>query len=173
MKRAMVASLLLLSLLQVSSFGWERDDLVMHPECSHCGMNRKNFAHSRMLVNHGGEAPTGVCSIYCTAKELLINRDQEPDAILVADYSTHELIDAFRAYWVLGGSRTGVMAEEAKWAFQKKEDAMAFIRDHGGRLIAFEEAIAASYLDMYEDMKTLRRMKLEYRHAGKAKPYDG
>jgi len=56
------------------------------------------------------------------------------------------------------------MTKRAKWAFEKKEDAGAFIKDNGGKIAAFDEAIKAAYEDMYEDTKMIRekrKMKMQ------------
>ena len=49
---------------------------------------------------------------------------------LVQNYmSKHVLqIEAETAYWVIGGSKMGVMTARAKWAFESKESADAFMK---------------------------------------------
>jgi nitrous oxide reductase accessory protein NosL len=37
----------------------------------------------------------------------------------VSDYNTNRLIDAKKAYWVVGGNKSGIMTKRAKWAFEK------------------------------------------------------
>jgi hypothetical protein len=64
----------------------------------------------------------------------------------------------------------GVMTKRAKWAFEKKDDAEKFISGNGGTLAAIDEAVKASYEDMYQDTKMIRekrKMKkksMEYGH---------
>ena len=65
--------------------------------------------------------------------------------ILVADYNTKTLIPAEKAFWVIGGSKLGVMTKRAKWAFTEKGEALKFIKDNGGRLATFDEAIKATF----------------------------
>jgi nitrous oxide reductase accessory protein NosL len=60
----------------------------------------------------------------------------------VADFNTLKLIDARTATWVIGGKERGVMSNVPKWAFATKQAAEAFIRDNGGRLATFDEALA-------------------------------
>jgi len=48
------------------------------------------------------------------------------------------------------------MTQRAKWAFEKRADADAFIRGHGGSLATFDDAIKATFEDMYADIKTVR-----------------
>ena len=66
------------------------------------------------------------------------------------------LVDAEKAYWVLGGNKPGVMTKRAKWAFAKKEDAEKFMAENGGSAITFEQAFKAAYEDMYADTKMIQ-----------------
>lgn len=76
-----------------------------------------------------------------------------PEVILVGDYTTKRLIDAERAVWVIGGKKTGVMSIKGKWAFENKEDALSFIRENGGQISSFDEAMKVTFEDMYEILK--------------------
>ncbi|MFN3480171.1 MAG: nitrous oxide reductase accessory protein NosL [Thermodesulfovibrionales bacterium] len=150
-----------------------QDDIKAIPSCKYCGMDREKFSHARMLIEYEDGSSTGTCSIHCTAIELSVNLDKTIKSILVGDYNTKKLIDAEKAIWVMGGSKMGVMTKRAKWAFEKKEDAEAFIKENGGKTATFEEALKAAYEDMYEDIKMIRekrkmmRQKMEHRHEHK------
>jgi copper chaperone NosL len=143
-------------------FGQAQNDLQKHPECKYCGMKRKNFANSRMVLDHQRGKSVGVCSVFCAAKDNIENVDDPPVSVKVGDYTSQRLIDAVTATWVIGGSKPGVMTDRAKWAFARKEDALAFIKRYGGELIDYDTAMKASYEDMYEDMRVLKQMKLEH-----------
>jgi nitrous oxide reductase accessory protein NosL len=93
------------------------------------------------------------------AVDLALNIDKTPKTIQVADFNTKNLIDAEKAVWVIGGDKPGVMSKRAKWAFEKKEDADAFIKSNGGALADFETAIKAAYEDMYADTKMIRERR--------------
>jgi hypothetical protein len=122
-------------------------------------MDRKTFAHSRMLLVYEDGSQLGSCSLHCVAVDLALNIDKTPKTIQVADFNTKSLIDAQEAVWVLGGAKPGVMSKRAKWAFEKKEDADAFIKANGGALVDFETAIKAAYEDMYSDTKMIRERR--------------
>ncbi|HEX2770467.1 MAG TPA: nitrous oxide reductase accessory protein NosL, partial [Geobacteraceae bacterium] len=62
-------------------------------------------------------------------------------SLKVADYNSRKLIDARPATWVIGGSKQGVMTEVPKWAFAKKDDAQKFVKENGGRVTTFDEAL--------------------------------
>jgi copper chaperone NosL len=170
MKRVwLVACLAIYLLLQsLPVFAQRQNDLKQHPDCQYCGMDRKYFAHSRMLVRHQDGTSVGVCSIFCAAKDYLRDVDDEPEYMQVGDYNSKKLIDASKAYWIMGGKKSGVMTNRAKWAFEYKKDALAFIKKYGGELIDFNRAMKASYEDMYEDIRAFKQLKLEHdrrRHA--------
>lgn len=140
-------------------------DVAHAPSCKHCGMDRDRFGHSRMTIEYEDGKMVGTCSLHCTALELALSLDGTPKAIKVADMGTRQLVDAEAAVWVLGGSRPGVMTKRAKWAFAERAAAEAFVKEHGGTIVGFEDALRASYDDMYQDVKMIR----EKRKAMKAK----
>jgi len=156
MKRWLVFVLAALILSLSAGFCLAQDDVAKQASCKYCGMDRKTFAHSRMLVTYEDGSSMGTCSLHCTAVELALNIDKTPRTIEVGDFKTKKLIDAEKAFWVIGGSKTGVMTKRAKWAFENKADADAFIKENGGKPASFDEAIKASYEDMYTDTKMIR-----------------
>lgn len=139
------------------------DDCAAYASCRHCGMDRRQFAHSRLLITYTDSVTSAVCSIHCAALDLALHLSSRPQRIEVGDYRTHELIDAGTARWVIGGNRMGVMTRRAKWAFATQQSADDFIREHGGQLGDFSEALKASYEDMYDDVNMLRKKRSERR----------
>ena len=136
-----------------------QEDIKQSPGCKYCGMDRQKFDFSRMLIEYEDGTSIGVCSLHCAAVELATNIDKTPKAIMVADFGTKGLIDAEKASWVLGGSKPGVMSKRGKWAFEKKENAEAFVKTNGGALASFDDVIKAAYNDMYEDTKMIREKR--------------
>lgn len=148
----------------ISSITWNpvimaAEDTNKISSCKHCGMDREKFAHSRMLIRYDDGSEVGTCSIHCTAIDLAGTLDKTPAAVLVADYGTKELVDASKATWVIGGAKSGVMTAKAKWAFQKREDAQQFIKENGGTLATYEEAMKAAYEDMRADSEMVREKR--------------
>ncbi|MEI6153272.1 MAG: nitrous oxide reductase accessory protein NosL [Deltaproteobacteria bacterium] len=131
-------------------------DVDKHKACSYCGMDRGQFAHSRVLITYDNGTEFGACSLHCAAVDLAVNLDKTPKSIQVGDYTTKKLIDAEQAFWVIGGNKPGVMSKRAKWAFENKVDAEAFVKANGGSIATFDEAIKAAYEDMYADTKMIR-----------------
>ena len=136
--------------------------------CFHCGMLKSEHAHSWVIIEDENDRRTEVCSIHCAAIDLVINKDTLIKKITVADYNTKKQIDAYKAYWVIGGDLPGVMTTNAKWAFAKHDDAVAFVKEHGGRLAVFEEVIRTAFVDLYEDTMAVKRKKMMQKkeHAG-------
>jgi copper chaperone NosL len=88
--------------------------------------------------------------------DLATNIDKAPKAIRISDYKTKKLINAEKAYWVVGGNKQGVMSRRGKWAFEKKTDADAFLKINMGKRASFEEAVKMAFQDMYDDTKMIR-----------------
>ena len=155
----------------IVAYGQALPDVQAHKNCKYCGMDREKFAHSRMLIEYEDGSSVGACSIHCVAVDLAQALDKKPKAILVADYNKKDLIDAEKAFWVIGGKKPGVMTKTAKWAFADKKDAEAFIKENGGKLANFDDAMKASYEDMHNDTKMIRekRAKMKAMHQGEKK----
>ena len=116
-------------------------DVKKHQSCPHCGMDREKFIYSRMLITYADGSTAGTCSIHCAATAQKTYKDKPVKSVEVADYNTKKLLNVEKAFWVIGGSKRGVMTIYAKWAFEKKEDATAFIKKNHGKLITYKEVL--------------------------------
>jgi nitrous oxide reductase accessory protein NosL len=152
------------------NFLFAQEDIQKHKACPYCGMNREQYAYSRVLVSYDDGSETGLCSLHCTAVELSLKLDKTPNSIQIGDYNTKKLIDAEKATWVIGGNKPGVMSKNAKWAFEKKADAEAFITGNGGTLATFDQAMKAAYEDMHSDTKMIRDRRKMKRMQNPAEP---
>lgn len=150
MKNLWTALLLCLSLVTVCLAG-EKVEAPL--ECQQCGMDRTFFAHSRMIVTYTDGISTGTCSINCVVTDLNAAKGKEVKSYQVADYMTKKLIDAKSATWVIGGMKKGVMTTVAKWAFADKKGAESFIKENGGNLATFAEALKATENERAKDMQ--------------------
>ena len=162
MKKGLFWVILLIVSLMVPELTWAQDDIKKHASCKYCGMNRTQFAHSRVFIEYEDGSTEGTCSIHCAAVDFALNIDKIPKAIYVGDYNTKQLVEVEKAIWIIGGNKPGVMTKRAKWAFAKKEDADKFKAENGGELGTFEQAIKMAYEDMYQDTKMIqerRKMK--------------
>jgi len=160
MKGILAAALFcLFSLSGLPTFAAGLADVEKHPCCQYCGMDRETFAHSRVLIEYEDGSASAACSLHCAAVDLANNIDKTPTRIAVADYYSKKLIDAEKAYWVVGGGKQGVMTSHAKWAFEAQGDAEKFQKANGGARVGFDEAIRAAYNDMYGDIKQIRERR--------------
>lgn len=139
-------------------------DIERHKTCKLCGMDRKTYKHSRVLIEYDNGTAQGFCSLHCAAANLAVLLDKTPKSIKVADLESKQLINAESATWVVGGRLRGVMTMQGKWAFATKERAEEFLKENGGKITSFDLAMRYAYQDMYEDT----RMARERRHANTA-----
>jgi nitrous oxide reductase accessory protein NosL len=119
-------------------------DIEDHRSCVYCGMDRKAYGFSRVLVLYEDGGAAGICSLHCAVVELDANQRRKVKSLLVADRVTRTLIDAEKAFWVMGGKKSGVMTQRPKWAFESKAAAEAFIEEYGGKIVSWTEAFAAA-----------------------------
>lgn len=122
-------------------------------------MDRAKFNFSRMVIEYQDGSQVGSCSLHCVAVELANAIDRIPVNVLVADYDSKKLIDAQDAVWVIGGTRKGVMTAQPKWAFSARAAAEKFVKENGGSIATFDQAVKAAYLDMYQDTKMIREFR--------------
>lgn len=148
-----------LALSAATALAAPTDDAKAIPSCVHCGMDREKFAVSRMVIDYDDGESVGLCSIHCAAVELAVVIDKTPTSIWVADLPSKKLVNAETAVWVLGGRRPGVMTSRGKWAFADKGAAEAFVKENGGTVVGFEEAVRAAYEDIYNDNKAIRERR--------------
>ncbi len=117
-------------------------DKVENPtSCKQCGMDRVSFAHGRMMIVYADGGTAATCSLNCTVIEMKENKGKQVKSLHVADYYAKELIDARSATWVVGGNKSGVMTSLPKWAFARKADAQKFVKENGGSMTTFDEAL--------------------------------
>jgi nitrous oxide reductase accessory protein NosL len=143
------------------------DELAKYPKCPYCGMDRKQYHHSRHLIHYADDLVDGTCSLHCAAISLAINLDRGPKAIYAADFgSTAEvkpLVNVDQATYLIGSKLPGVMTAKSKKAFASGEAAAAAMKEHGGELGNFDAALAAAYASMAADTSMIRKKRAEKR----------
>ena len=126
------------------------DDIADRRSCENCGMDRKMYGYSRMLIQFADGTEIGTCSLNCAVVELEKAKSRPVKALLVADRDSRTMIDAKTAHWVMGGDKTGVMARRAKWAFATEGAAKAFVKTHGGAEATWDTILRAAREDATE-----------------------
>jgi copper chaperone NosL len=152
-------ALYLLILFSITSLTLAGTALAEGASCKYCGMMKAKFGHSWMVIDYDDGSKTEACSVHCAAMDLALNIDKTPKAIMVGDCNSKKLIDAEKAYWVIGGDKMGVMTMRPKWAFETKEAADKFISENGGKPATFDDAVKAAFEDMYDDTKMIRKKR--------------
>jgi nitrous oxide reductase accessory protein NosL len=144
-----------------------QNDIAKYAACPYCGMNRRQFHHSRMLVHYSDDLPDGTCSLHCAAISLSINVDRGPKGIYVADYATtgetKGLIEVGQATFLVGSSLPGVMTKRSKVAYGSEAAAKAAQATQGGELMSFDKALLAAYADMAQDVAMIRKNREDRR----------
>jgi nitrous oxide reductase accessory protein NosL len=176
MKISRLLGIFLLLFSASLAFAGDRPDIEKGPSCELCEMSRDKFSHSRALIEWENGTETPVCSLNCAIAKL----DPEPalkvKRILVADHDTKELVDASKAFWVIGGSERGVMTKEPKWAFASRESAEKFIKNNGGEMSSWEDARNRARQDIKrrtpKKTEPSSRETMEKSHEGMEKKHD-
>lgn len=152
----------------------QENDLAKLPRCPYCGMDRRQFHHSRMLIHYANDVPDGTCSLHCAAISLALNIDADPKGVWVADNASEAevkpLLEADRAAFLIGGSAKGVMTARSKVAYGSEATAKAAQAAQGGEISGLEQALLAAYTDMATDVARIRKNRQERRARMKAEP---
>lgn len=143
------------------------DDIAKYPRCPYCGMDRRQFHHSRMVVHYADDLADGTCSLHCAAISLSLNIDRDPKAVWVGDNAAEDdprpLAEADKASFLVGSTLPGVMTARSKVAYGNADAARAAQAASGGELTDFDGALLAAYTDMSADVARIRKNRAERR----------
>ena len=110
-------------------------------DCRVCGMWIDQYMHTRhVLVDADGNRLT-FCSYTCAAgyiKKHAVNVQQ----LQAADYLTADLVDADKAFYLVGSDAPPVMSYTSIIAFAGIATAADFQKQHGGRIMSLVEVQA-------------------------------
>jgi nitrous oxide reductase accessory protein NosL len=144
-----------------------RDELEKYPRCPYCGMDRRQWHHSRHLIHFDDGRVDPTCSLHCAAISLSLNIDLGPKAIYAADFGSREpvrpMLEVAAAHYLIGSALPGTMTARSKMAFATKAAAQSAQQTQGGEIGGFDEALSAAYLDMAHDTAMIRRRRAERR----------
>ncbi len=143
------------------------NELGKYPKCPYCGMDRKQYHHSRHLVWYRDDLVDATCSLHCAALGLALNMDRGPKAIYAADFGAKAdpkpLIDVNQATYLIGSKLPGVMTRQSKVAFGSRTAAETARAEQGGELGDFDAALQAAYQSMASDTLMIRKKRAEMR----------
>ncbi|MDY0071657.1 MAG: nitrous oxide reductase accessory protein NosL [Thauera sp.] len=145
----------------------EVEDIAKQPKCPYCGMDRKQFHHSRMVVHYADDLADSTCSLHCAAISLSLNIDRDPKALWVGDNAATDaikpLVEVDQASFLIGSKQPGVMTTRSKIAYGNADAARAAQAEHGGEIADFNAALLAAYTDMSADVARIRKNRAERR----------
>ncbi len=131
-------------LLSLLAFAFDKSS--QHPQllaqsrwCSVCGMNLAKFYKTNYAVVLKDGTKKQFCSMHCLAAIYPTIKDRIQE-ILVVDAASGKFIPAKSAWYVVGSDVPGTMSGVSKIAFASKESALAFAKEHGGKVVSFDEA---------------------------------
>jgi nitrous oxide reductase accessory protein NosL len=144
MKKPCIVSIIVLVCLAITGLVFAGQEIEKPARCQNCGMDRKAFASSRVVITFDDGATNGTDSINCAREQVEKLAPKKVKSFQVADYRTLKLIDGKRAVWVIGGSKPPVMSRIAKWAFASRKEADKFVKEFGGTISDFNGAWKAA-----------------------------
>ena len=146
------------------------NELGKYPKCPYCGMDRKQYHHSRHLVHYQDDLVDASCSLHCAALSLALNMDRGPKAIYAADFGAKDdpkpLTKVDVTTYLIGSKLPGVMTQQSKVAFASKTAAEAAKAEQGGELGDFDTALQATFQSMASDTLIIRKKRAEMRQHG-------
>ena len=134
--------------------------------CPLCSMNLKMFWKTTHWLTFSDGKRVGYCSIHCASK-IYQERPTEIDQWEVADYDTKTLINAHKAYFLMGSDLPGTMTPVSKLAFASQDVAKRYQREHGGTLGTLDDALERAIKGRGEDMALIKKKKAKMSAMGK------
>ncbi len=106
--------------------------------CPECGMKLPMFYKTNHSASSNGKIKQ-YCSIHCLADDKSIKKSKVTDIKVVA-VDTLKFIPVKDATYVVGSDIRGTMSGLSKYAFEGRMSARRFAKEHGGKIMSFEEA---------------------------------
>ena len=134
--------------------------------CNVCGMHLTKY----YKTNHSAEFKNGhkeqYCSLHCYA-EVQKNYEDKIKQTLVVDTNSLKLIDAKKAFYVVGSSKESTMSMVSEYAFLNKEEALKFQKEFGGEIHNFDESLKLSKDRLEKDNVALNEKRVPMAIKGK------
>jgi nitrous oxide reductase accessory protein NosL len=134
--------------------------------CNVCGMHLPKFYKTNHATTFKNGKKEQYCSIHCQA-HIHQNHADKIEKIDVVDTNTLKFIDAKTATYVVGSSKKGTMSPVSKYAFEKKEDALAFQKNFGGEIYNFDETLKIAKDSLTKDTMAVTKKRVTMAKKGK------
>jgi len=162
MKR-LLAIMLCVSIIIIGSSWLKAEDQKWCPLCS---MNLKMFWKTNHWLTFSDGKRTGYCSLHCASK-VYQKRPTDIDRWEVGDYHMKTLINANRAYFLIGSDLPGTMTPVSKLAFASQDLAKNYQKEHGGTIGSLDDALTRAIEGRGEDMALIKKKKAKMSAMGK------
>lgn len=117
-------------------------------KCDNCGMDRNKWARTRYEFQTS-KGTFHTCSIHCVTV-MGMKVKEEPRNVKVAEYLKPEnMLDANKAFFVVGSAAPGTMTQKSKIAFPSKDEAEKFAAKYGGIVTNFEGALSEAKIGVH------------------------
>ena len=126
--------------------------------CPVCGMNLKMFYKTNHTSKLQDTTPRHYCSMRCLVVDMAKHAIELED-IKVVDASSEELIDAAKAFYVIGSKVKGTMSKVSKLAFKEKKDALDFVSKYSGAVVDLKVALEFAEKSLNSDIAMIQKKK--------------
>lgn len=161
MKKRVIVTVVVtvVAIVAIYAFGFATpQDLAQYPDCLNCGMNRKNCAHTRIVVEYIDGTRRAECGLHCLLADLVNQPGREPKRIQAADYNDRKLVEAEKCWWVRYDNAIECRGSKVLLAFRTERGADDFIASFGGNKLNFDEALKTAYQDNEEEQTNKARV---------------
>jgi nitrous oxide reductase accessory protein NosL len=135
--------------------------------CPVCGMSIRKF----YKTSHTAKLKDGTNRQYCSMRCLVFDHKKhhiKPDSLKAVDNKTEKQIQVKDAFYVVGSDISGTMSKISKLPFSRKNDALRFIKEHGGRVKTFDKTFKLAVSSLQKDtLMTQKRKKKKIYKIGK------
>jgi len=125
--------------------------------CSVCGMKLSMFYKTSHLAQLEDGTKKQYCSIRCLAMD--IEKHKNMTNFQVVDAKTEKVIDANKAFYLVGSSIPGTMTKVSKLAFELKKDAFEFQSKYKGKIVDFSTALEMAKSSLIKDIMMVTKKK--------------
>jgi len=114
--------------------------------CVICGMNLPKY----YKTSHAADTKSGekrqYCSIHCVVEDNEVNKT-DLENLKVVDTNSLKLISVYKAFYVVGSSKSATMSRTSKYAFAAKSQADTFAKKFGGKVMNFNDTYTVAMKD--------------------------
>ena len=120
--------------------------------CPECGMTLPMFFKTNHVATVEGKVKQ-YCSMHCLVDDM--QKGSKLTEVKVVDVNSLKFIAAAKAFYVVGSGVKGTMTMVSKYAFSDKEDAEAFAKTNGGKVVDFNTALETAKNDFAKESKMI------------------